>query len=361
MRIKRLVAKELSGAERPAHGGDVWDYPHIIDFSSNVNPLGPSQKVLEAIEGAIAEITRYPPSGEELRRALAERHEVKPECVVLGNGSSELIKAFCEVFLGRGDVALIPQPTFSEYEYFSALQGAGVREVLLPPVGNDSPMNSLRGVKAAFVCNPNNPTGGCTPPEEIEALAEEAERAGSVLLVDEAYAEFSGIESASTLVGSFGNLVVLRSMTKFYSIPGLRIGYAIASEEVAGYLSRVLPPWNVNTLAMRAALAALEDEEFAERSREYIAEEKARLFSELHRLPGMRVYPSGANFFLINIKNTGMSSREMKARLAERGFLIRDCSSFRHLGEEHIRICIRRREENLGLLSAVEELLDGQT
>jgi len=360
MSVEKLVVnKNLKETARPAHGGDVWRYSQVVDFSANVNPLGPSEKVLEAIGKATAEITSYPPSGEELRSALAEKHEVKPGCVVLGNGSSELIKAFCEVFLTSGNTAIIPQPTFSEYEYFSMLYGARMREVLIPPVGDDGIPKSLNGVKAVFLCNPNNPTGGSTPLKEIEALAEEAGKEGCVLLVDEAYVEFSELESASQLVETFPNLIVLRSMTKFHSIPGLRFGYAIASPEVARYLSLALPPWNVNTLAMRAALAALEDEEFVKKSREYLAREKERLFSELSRLPALKVYPSEANFFLINIKKTGMSSQEMKAKLAERGFLIRDCSSFRHLGEEHIRICIRRREENLRLLSAMEELLNG--
>ncbi len=360
MSIEKLVINEnIKKAVRPVHGGDVWRYSRtIIDFSANVNPLGPSKKVLEAIAEAASEVTSYPSSGKELYHALAERHGVRPECVVLGNGSSELIKAFCEVFLSRGDTAIIPQPTFSEYEYFSALYGARIREVLIPPVGN-ADINSLRDVKAVFLCNPNNPTGGSTPLKGIESLAEEAERAGCVLLVDEAYVEFSELKSASQLVETFKNLVILRSMTKFYSIPGLRFGYAITSQEVARYLKKVLPPWNVNTIAMRAALAALEDEEFIRRSRWYLAGEKEHLFAELSRMPALRVYPSEANFFLINIRKTGMSSKEMKARLAEKGFLIRDCSSFRHLGEEHIRICVRRREDNQRLLSAMEELLNG--
>lgn len=353
-----LANRNLKSATRAAHGGDVWRYSTgVIDFSANVNPLGPSRKVVEAITRAIGEIASYPPAGERLRSELGAKHEVNPGQVVLGNGSSELIKTFCEVFLAQGDIALIPQPTFAEYEYFSALYGARVREV--PYTGSDAILSGMRGAKAVFLCNPNNPTGKAVALKEIETLAQEALKASCMVFVDEAYVEFSKLESASQLLECFPNLVVLCSMTKFYSLPGLRLGYAIASPEVAHYLSLALPPWNVNTLAQRAALAALRDEEFVRKSREYLAEEKEHLFSGLRHLPQVEVYPSEANFFLINIKETGMKSPEMKARLAEKGLLIRDCSSFRYLGEEHIRVCIRKREENIRLLSAMEELLNG--
>jgi threonine-phosphate decarboxylase len=362
MEIERLlVNRNLKTATRAAHGGDVWRYPHtLIDFSSNVNPLGPSSRVLKAVAKAIAEVRSYPPSGEELSAAIATKHGVDERCVVLGNGSSELIKTFCEAFLSQGDTVVIPQPTFSEYEYFSKLYGASVRDVLMQPAEKDALLSSAGDAKVLFLCNPNNPTGHALALKEIEALAEEALRKDSLVFLDEAYVEFSNLESALQLVEAFPNLVVLRSMTKFYSIPGLRIGYCIASPEVAKYLRLALPPWNVNTLAQRAALAALGDGEFAEKSREYLAKEKERLFSELRRLPLLKVYPSAANFFLINIKETGLKSPEMKAKLVEKGVLIRDCSTFKHLGEEHIRVCVRKREENLRLLAAMEVLLNEQ-
>jgi threonine-phosphate decarboxylase len=351
---KLVVSRRFRRAARPEHGGDAWRYPNVLDFSANVNPLGPSEKVAEAIRRALCEISSYPGDGAELRSALAERHGLNESCVVLGNGSSELIKAFCEVFLREGDVAVIPEPTFAEYGYFSRLYGARVVEAH-PEVREVK----KSAAKAVFLCNPNNPTGKGTPLERIEELAREAERAGFLLLVDEAYIEFSRLKSASELVSSCKNLVVLRSMTKFYSIPGLRFGYALANPEVADCLRSVLPPWNVNTLAMSAALAALHDRKFAEESRRYLAREKRRLLSALERIPALKVYPSEANFFLINVKNTGMSSREIKLKLAERGLLIRDCSSFPRLGEEHIRVCVRRREENMQLVCALEELLNG--
>ncbi len=359
MGVENLLAnKNLLGVERPEHGGDGWRFPGVLDFSANINPLGPSRSVVRAMRTAIGEVGSYPPPGEELRSALAEAHGVAPNCVVLGNGSSELIKVFCDAFISEGDAVLIPQPTYTEYEYFSRVRGAEVVEQLLAPIGESTPEIDT-DVKAAFVCNPNNPTGSVLPLNRIEELAYELSRRRGILVVDEAYAEFSGLRSAAELIEAHDNLVVLRSMTKFYAIPGLRFGYAVASKNIAHYLSKLLPPWNINTVALHAALAALRDKEFAMRSRRYLSEEKRRLLSSLSHLPGLRVYPSEANFFLINIRKTGMSSREMKERLIDKGILIRDCSSFRHLGEEHVRVCVRKREENHRLISAMEELLDG--
>lgn len=344
---------------RPAHGGDAWRYPGTIDFSANINPLGPSSSVIRAITRALEYVNAYPTDGRELSLLLADKHGLMPENIVLGNGSSELIKAVCEVTLRPGDRVLIPQPTFSEYEYFSVIYGASTYEVPLPPVGDAHMHLHPGGFRMLFLCNPNNPTGSSISPHRIEELLEEAERAGCLVVVDEAYQEFSKHTSIAGMVESHDTLVVLRSMTKFYSIPGLRLGYAVAGERTARMLRQVLPPWNVNTVAIAAGVAALGDKRFAAESRRYISKEKKHLFQALCRLPGLRIHPSDANFFLINIEDTGMSSFEMKKKLVKKGFLIRDCSSFRRLGDRYIRICIRKHDENLKLISAMEELLNG--
>ncbi|NOZ59530.1 MAG: threonine-phosphate decarboxylase [Euryarchaeota archaeon] len=345
--------------QKPVHGGEAWKYPGVIDFSSNINPLGPSPAVLEAVLREIDAVGAYPSDGAELRGALADELGVSPENIVLGNGSSEIIKVVCEALLRRGVKVLIPQPTFAEYEYFSRLCGAAVLEAVPPPIGDDPIAPGLKGIGTLFLCNPNNPTGASIPPRRLEEILLEAGSAGCTVVVDEAYQQFSDSPSAAEMVESHPNLIIIRSMTKFYAIPGLRLGYAVAGRETARMLEARLPPWNVNSLAMAAGIAALRDREFARESVRYIARERERLFGELRRISRLEVYPTAANFFLINIKATGMSSREAKSELIKRGILVRDCSTFRHLGTEHIRICVRRREENLLLVDALEELSDG--
>jgi len=214
----------------------------------------------------------------------------------------------------------------------------------------------MKGLSLAFLCRPNNPTGEAVPLEQVEELAREAERSGGLLVVDEAYVEFSRCESAVCLLEDYPSLAVLRSMTKFYSLPGLRLGFLAAPEEVAHRVRRLLPPWRVNVLALHAGVAALRDREFARRSRRYIAEERERLAEEL-LAAGAEPLRSEANFLLVRLP-PGMRSAGVREELLRMGILVRDCSDFRGLGEGFIRVSVRLREENMMLVQALEEVLD---
>ncbi len=322
----------------------MWRFPGALDFSSNVNPLGPSAAVLEAVRRASSEVACYPPpEAEPLCREASRALGVEPEMVVAGNGSSELIKVVCEAFAGAR--VGVREPTYSEYAYFSRAYGAEV-----------VPLRGMRGLSLGFICRPNNPTGEVVPLEVVEGLAREAEREGGVLVVDEAYVEFAECESAVSLLEECPALVVLRSMTKFYSLPGLRVGFLVASVELAGRIARLLPPWRVSTPAIHAGVAALRDREFAERSRRYIRRERERL-GEMLRDAGAEPLRSRANFLLVRLPR-GVRSSEVRERLARMGILVRDCSDFRGL-EGYIRVSVRLREENEMLVQALEGVIGG--
>jgi len=329
---------------RPVHGDDSYLYPHALDFSSNINPLGPGERVKGALKNALPRISHYPSEGEGLKEALGEFTGLEKENIALGNGSSELIKDFCFAFLNPGDRVLIGSPTFAEYGYFSRLRGAKVDFFELPreqEVGPPEPGD----YRAIFLCHPNNPTSHHY--RNLEELLE----GEALVFMDEAYVEFSPLESQEGLVESYPNLFILRSLTKFYSLAGLRLGYALSSLGNVSAIEKIQPPWNVNSLAMEAGKAALGDEGYRKKSRELILGEREFLKRGFSSIGGVEFLPSYSNFFLLNLS---FPSKEAKTRLLEKGILVRDCSSFGL--EKSIRVCIREREDNVKLLEALEEV-----
>ncbi|MBU2559333.1 threonine-phosphate decarboxylase CobD [archaeon] len=334
--------------KKPAHGGDVWSQEVETDFSSNVNPLGPPERVKEALIGAIDDIHHYPDiDAAELKAAISKYVGTSPENITLGNGSTELIKNFCEQF-ARGGNVVIPIPTFSEYEYFARLNGSEVRHALLE---TKKIIESIdRNTSAVFLCNPNNPTGTLFDEREIETLIKAALDASALVFLDEAYIEFSESKSFADRACEFENLVVLRSLTKFFSLAGLRIGYACAAKELIDAMERARVPWNVNTLAQVAGIESLKDTKFIDTSKEFIKKEREFMSSELSKF--LKVEKTHANFFLIDLDGK-ITSGELKGRLLKKGMLVRDCSTFAGLDDNFIRVCIRRHDENAKL---IEEL-----
>lgn len=338
--------------KKPAHGGDVWSHEVKIDFSSNVNPLGPPRGVKEALTRAIEDLHHYPDiDAAELKAAISKYAGAGPENITLGNGSTELIKNFCELFVSGGNV-VVPIPTFSEYEYFARLYGAELRCV---PLDIKKIIDAIdKDTGAVFLCNPNNPTGTLFDEGEVEAVIEASRNASALVLLDEAYIEFSEGESFASRAREFENLLVLRSLTKFFSLAGLRIGYAVATKDLIDGMELARVPWNVNTPAQAAGVESLKDTKFIETSIEFIKKEREFLFSELSGF--LKVEKSHANFFLIDLEGK-IKSRELKEKLLKKGILIRDCSTFSGLDDNFIRVCIRRHDENLKLIEELKRLI----
>jgi threonine-phosphate decarboxylase len=336
-----------------------------MDFSSNINPLGSSQKALEAIRNNLGQIPVYPDStSEPLREAIADNFDgITLNNVIVGNGSTELVYLFAETFLDKGEVALIPAPTFGEYENAVRKAGGKPRHIKLPRDFCIEPnifTGEVKHAKMAFVCNPNNPTSILIPYDTLIEIIEEALEEDVLLFLDEDFLEFVDEEKQVSLVGKindYPNLFVLRSFTKVSGLAGLRVGYGIASEETVKLLSNAKIPWNVNCLAQVAALAALTDKEHLKKSRKLIRSERAYLTRELMRINSFKPYPPDANFILINIKKTGFTAAQLKKKMLEQGILIRDCSSFRGLDEYHIRIAVKTRQENERLLEAFAKVV----
>jgi threonine-phosphate decarboxylase len=325
----------------------------LLDFSVNLNPLGPPG-LNKIMTKACKTITDYPDNRYQgFKKAAARSLNVNPENIVPGNGSSELIRLFAETVIEPGDKVIIPFPTFSEYEFQCRIFGAEIECVNYTNITELEPDN----YKSVFLCNPNNPTANLLKREEVLKLAQRCNDSEVFLFVDEAFIELSGPkESISEFAASNDFVVVLRSLTKTYAVPGLRIGFAIASTNFAKLLNNIRLTWNLNSVAVSVSEKLLiNNSRYLNRSLELINKERKWLDSRLNSIRGFKTYPSDANFILIDIREFFLNSSELTERMLGQGIIIRDCTSFGL--ENHIRVAVRKRNENKKLIKAFSKVI----
>ncbi len=331
----------------------------FLDFSANINPLGPPQGVFQAIRDNLAQIVHYPePEGRGLKELLGRRLGIGTENLILGNGAVELIYLLAQAL--KPAKALIPAPTFSEYGAALECQGAQIRiSYLQQDFRLDPDALELAGCDLLVLCNPNNPTGYFLPEADFRAILDRARQERAFVVVDESFMDFlppSRQWRAFRYLAEYDRLFVLYSLTKFFAIPGLRLGCGIGSTGLVRELVSRKDPWNVNSLALAAGEAALREPEYEERSRRLIDEEREFLSRELGRLPGLKPYPAAANFLLV--QNSGaIRGRDLVHRLGVKGILVRDCGNFPGLGERYFRVAVKDRKSNTRLLQALAQVL----
>lgn len=360
------------------HGGDVYaasrelhrSVDHLIDFSASINPLGPSPAVWRAITQARHALDHYPdPECWDLRQTLASCWRRPPDQIVVGNGSSELIHALPRALGFRH--LLVIGPTFSEYATAMTRSGGRVTMVLAdrekgyaPPLDralrlmrvSKNNRQGRRAIDAVVLCNPNSPTGQACDADAVMQVARAAEQYRLWMIVDETFVEYCERRSILPRAAALTRVIVLRSLTKFYGLPGLRVGYAISQLEVAQQLCRQQPPWSVNAIGQAAAVAALNDTRHAQRSLSFMMRERARFMALLATLPGCVVFPSHANFIFMEVP-VGQHARKVTARLRGEGLLIRDCSAVPGLHSRSIRVAVRTKRDNNRLVKALSGLL----
>ncbi len=320
----------------------------LLDFSVNLNPFAPPG-LKNLLEKACKSITQYPDNRYlGFKKAAAEYLNVAPENIVIGNGSSELIRLFAEAVIEPGDRVIIPYPTFGEYEFQSKLLGAEVEYIEYDSISNLKP----QGCKAVFLCHPNNPTGKLLRQNEVIKIAQKCIASEVFLCVDEAFIELSNPnESIVELAVDNDFVIVLRSLTKAYAVPGLRIGFAVTSSGFAKLLDNIRLPWNLNSIAASAGEHLMKvNKEYLEKSRIAVKKEREWLDSQLSAIRGFKPYSSDANFILIDTRDFAINSKELVERMLRHGIIIRDCASFGL--ENHIRVAVRKRNENRRLVNA---------
>ncbi len=370
--------------ETDAHGGNVYrlaeelgvDISEIKDFSASINPLGVPKSSMAAIKDNIPYIVNYPdPDTKLLCQAIAEHHGLDPSTILCANGSNELFYLIIRSL--RPESILTLAPTFSEYvrafEVFlgdnlddSRLKKAFLKEENKFVVDVETFINVMSGgmelqkaIKSpvlnspdiVFLCNPNNPTASMLSREEVIKIANAARELRCYLVVDEAFIDFCPEHSVIREVSKNPYLIVIRSLTKFYALAGLRVGYGVFHQNLIGKLKRSKEPWTVNTLAQVAAIAALRDNTYAQQTMKLMEEEKTVLEDGFRALK-IRYYPSAVNFYLLRFD----PALDVVNRLRQQGIMVRDCSNFTGLGKGYVRVAVKSNRDNMRLLKELAKI-----
>lgn len=359
---------------RPTHGGNLaWaaalagcSPSFLLDFSASINPLGPPKSAIAAIESQLQNLVAYPSPGyEQLRLALNQLHpHLTPDWIMPGNGSAELLTWAGRELAQLQETSLIT-PAFSDYQRALNAFGAQVKQYpLLAPEGENGEWGIENGVwqksalpphqRGLLLNNPHNPTGLLFEREALLPLLEHF----ALVVVDEAFMDFLTPDQEQSLISvvqEYENLVILRSLTKFYSLPGLRLGYCIAHPKRLQRWQQWRDPWSVNSLAEAAAIAVVQDTEFQQATWDWLKAARRHLCEGLAALPGLQPYQSAANFLLVHSEQSVIHLQQKL--LKQRQILIRDCLSFPELGDRYFRVAVRTKDENQRLLEGIADIL----
>ncbi len=336
------------------HGGDVYRHKNVLDFSSNMNPLGTPPGVIKAAAESMKSVCNYPDIRyEELAGRLSEYERVPAEWLICGNGAAELI--FTLVLALKPSHALLMAPTFAEYEQALRVVGCDIAYHELKEgdgyaLTGDILDEILLHLDLVILCNPNNPTGLLAEPELMSRIVKRCRETGTFLVIDECFQDFIEDRDRHTkknMLGEYQNLFLLKAFTKRYAMAGIRLGYGLCSNlAVLEKMQEAVQPWNVSIPAQAAGVAALEEEEYVDEARQIIGAEREFLRDGLRQL-GFSVYDSRANYIFFR-GPSGLVEHALKKQV-----LIRDCSNYRGLSEGYYRVAVRTHEENIKLLEAL--------
>ncbi|MFH2045208.1 MAG: histidinol-phosphate transaminase [Pseudomonadota bacterium] len=328
-----------------------------IKLASNENPLGPSPMALFAIEKVLSGLNRYPDgSGCELVNKLSKHLKVSSNNIVLGNGSDEIIEMLTTAFLLPEDEVIIPKPSFLMYEI--SAKSAGAKLLFVPLKSLSIDLDAIAEAitdktRLIFLCNPNNPTGTVISKKNFEKFIKKVPD-DVIVVMDEAYMEFVRDKDCARgldYINSGLNVVTLRTFSKIYGLAGLRIGYGVMPEYIAGILNRIRPPFNASSLAQAGAAAALGDVEFFNKTIKLVHDELEFMYESLNAI-GVKFFPTQANFFLIDVKKSADEVFESMLRL---GVIVRSMTSYGY--PEYIRVSIGLHEENIRFINALKKVL----
>lgn len=338
----------------------------ITSFSANVNPLGVSQKLKQCLSDHIDAITSYPDREyASLRKSIAAYTGASAEHIMVGNGSTELISNFISIISPKK--ALLFAPTYSEYEREINLCGGTFAYYYLKKEHDFRlPMDEFKKVLTPdldllILCNPNNPTSTTLTTNEIRNILVECKESEIYVIIDETYVEF--VENladvtAIPLVKEFDNVIILRGISKFFAAPGLRLGYSVCgNHRLLDEIKEKKNPWTINSLASIAGELMFSDETYIQETRTLIAGERKRLCEKLSSCADLKVYPSTANFVLVEIRKEGVTAFDLFEAAIQKGLMIRDCSTFQGLDDTFFRFCFMSPEKNDALMDVILEFV----
>ena len=362
----------MAWIEKYGHGGDLLTAQSQfglgstprLDFSANINPLGPPPRVMQVLRDQLDTIVHYPdPAQRRLKTKLAQRLGVIEEQLVIGNGAAECM-ALIILALQPQTVGVV-YPCFSEYEKLSVAFGAKIKACFGRVENHFKPeldelFTLLAEVDVAFIGHPNNPTGVTYSEEELIAIAEQAEASNTFLVIDEAFIDFLPNSQQITILpklADYKNLIIVRSMTKFYAIPGLRLGYAISQPEIISRLQAKQVTWSVNQMALVAGEICLDEMEYEAKTISFITEQRTFLKSSIEEKFGWFVFPGQANFLLARLPES-ITAGDLQWEMGKKGIMIRSCSMYPGLTDQDFRIAVRTKTENDDFLAALQEVVE---
>lgn len=343
------------------HGGDIYSYDNeVIDFSSNINPLGVSENISEAIKNSIPDIIHYPDiECRELRKKIAENENIKYENIICGNGAAEIIYNIVQCI--KPKKVLFTAPTFMEYEKASDTVNAEKTYYYLKEENNFDIYDDISDyidntVDMVFICNPNNPTGRCTERESIIRIIEKSRESNAFVVIDECFMDFVNYNekySVKDIVDTYDNIIVLKAFTKLYAIPGIRLGYGITGNmDLIENIYNIRQPWSVSLLAQIAGTAALNEKEIPKKTREYIKKERKYICDSFRNMK-ITFFDSHSNYILFK------SIYDLDKKMLKHNILIRNCSNYVGLGKGFFRIAVRTHNENEELIKSIMTEIGG--
>lgn len=337
------------------------DPDKIIKLGSNENPIGPSLKAVEAVAQNIKFINQYPEADlKDLTEDVASYAGVSPSQVILGgDGADEILDVLGKTLIEPGDEFIVPIPSYMYYEFTLKIHGA------VPVYARwDVPQNQLDvasvlealspRTRIIFLCTPNNPTGGLIDKKDIIKVLESTD---ALVVVDEAYFEFSGVNNVE-LLDKYDHLFILRTFSKVMGLAGMRIGYGLGNPQFIEYMKRVEPVFSLTRLSHIAASATLNDAEYIQRSTHLGIESRDFLYEELSKFTNLDVFESKANYLLVDIRKSGMNSEILTGKLLKEGIIVRNCSSFRGLDDYWIRVSVGTLEEDQKFIETLQGIVE---
>ena len=351
------------------HGGNIeeiarmykFNPEEIVDFSANINPIGLNENVKKAMINSIDKVIKYPDiTYFDLKNSISSFENINPKNVILGNGAAEVI--FNIVRALNPKKVLLPAPTFSEYEEATLSINGEIKYYKLKEKNNfkidDKFIDNIKeDIDMVFICNPNNPTGVLTTNEFIKKLLKKALITNTVVVVDESFLDFIEINNNYTsknLLNYYDNIIVIKSLTKFFAIPGARIGYGLCNNNLLiSKINKVIVPWSINIVASHAIIQGLKEKEYISSSIKYVKNEKEYLYRALKEIPLLKVLKPSVNFIMFKL----LINLDLKDELMKRKILIRSCNNYIGLNEKFYRIAVRTSEENKIIINEIRNIL----
>lgn len=348
------------------HGGNIYRLRRegkgeVLDYSSNINPLGVPKKFREKVIEDFNVLEKYPdPDYIELRESIGDYNKLVIDNIVVGNGATEILFLYMKTLKPKR--AFVVAPSFAEYR--RALESVDCEILYYPllPAKNfildtEEFINSLPECDLVVICNPNNPTGTFIPLKDIAKINRALKERKIKLFIDEAFIEFiEGWQEFSAVNLKDENIFVMRALTKFFAVPGVRLGYGLSyNEELLEEMKKYKEPWSVNSFAEIAGKTMLLDNEYIDATEKWIEEEKIWFYDKALKITGVTPYRTNTNFMLLRIENK--TSNEIREKMIEKGILVRDASNFVGLDNHYIRVAIKDRESNKKMFKALDEVV----